>query len=123
MISDKIFYTINKLLVFIAGAYIVFWPPFTLTGTLSSIVMMIAAAISVYAIWSNKPDVEFVSLWFVICGIGTYAGYTYISGEFFVRSIIASMLLVMLIARGSMLWRLIRQNYTLGRLERKWHSN
>lgn len=113
---DKLLYSFLKVLVLFAGGYIVFYPPYTFIGTASSAIMMVAALVSIYAIWTDKPDIEFVSLWFVICGVAAYAGFVWIAQDTFLRSLVAAMLLVMLIARGRLLWRMAKQHYALERL-------
>jgi len=107
----KLLYSVNKLFVIIAGVYIVFWPPFSWVGTVSSAIMAAAGAVSIYAIWTHKYALEFISLWFVCAGVASYAGFMWQSigdGEStLARAAIASMALVMLIARGVTLWRLV----------------
>lgn len=116
----NILYTINKLLVVIAGAYVVFWPPFTWVGTVSSAIMLIAAMVSIWAIWKHRYAVEFVSLWFVATGIAGFAGFQLVGlfeGERTIaQTCVAFMALALLAARGLSLYRLTRQINTVERL-------
>lgn len=75
----KTTYIINKLFVLMIGGYIAFYPPFTWVGTISSSIMMVAALISIWAIAVENYDAEYVALWFVNCGLGSYVGFQIIN--------------------------------------------
>jgi hypothetical protein len=110
----KCVYSLNKLLVVIAGVYIVLMPPFTIIGTASSSIMVLAAIVSVYSIWALKPEIEFVSVWFVICGLGVYTGFAWTEGSI-LRGAVASMALALLTARGLQVGFLVAQINKVGR--------
>lgn len=120
----KVLYILNKVFVVIAGTYITFRPPFTWIGSVSGAIMIVAGLICIYAIWSTKYAVEFVSLWFVSAGVAAYTGFMWQAvgnGEdHLVRATVASMALVMLVARGIILWRLV---YDLNKIERGLENN
>ncbi len=109
----NIVYTFNKLLVVIAGAYIVFWPPFTWVGTVSSAIMLVAAMVSVWAIWKNEYVIELMSLGFVATGIAGFAGFQLLGlfeGERTVaQACVAFMALSLLTGRALSLYRLTKQ--------------
>lgn len=116
----NILYTINKLFVVIAGAYVVFWPPFTWVGTISSAIMLIAGLVSIWAIWAKAYAIEFVALWFVATGIAAFAGFQLVGlfgGERTVaQACVAFMALTLLGARGLSLYRLTKQMKNVERL-------
>ena len=113
-------YVFNKFLVVAAGVYIMLAPPFTWVGSLSSGSMIIAAIVSIYAIIRNRIRMEFVSLWFVLAGIGSYVGFVwgFVDGGDgnVTRASVASMAFVLLIARALTIWRDIKR---MAELERR----
>ena len=113
-------YTLDKLFVLAIGIYIVFWPPFYLVGTVSSSIMSVAAVVSIWAIWANRHDVEFVALSFVCVGVAAYAGFSITAAwegdESITRSGIACMTLTLLAARAVQLWYNMRLKAALERL-------
>ena len=110
----KCLYSVNKFLVVLAGLYIVLQPPFTWSGTVSSGIMVLAGIVSIYSIWARKPEIEFISVWFVICGLGVYTGYAWVEGNI-LRGSVASMALVLLTARGLQVGYLVAQMNKVGR--------
>lgn len=116
----NILYTLNKLLVVIAGTYVVFWPPFTWVGTVSSAIMLVAGLVSIWAIWAKAYVVESVALWFVATGIAAFAGFQ-LEGLFegdrtVAQASVAFMALILLAARGLSLYRLTQQMKNVERL-------
>lgn len=126
MLTDAL-YSLNKLLIVIAGVYIISTPPLNWIGTLSSSIMVVAALVSIYAIWARKPSIEFVSLWFVCVGLGAYAGLTWgvfdLGDATLSRAIVATMPLILLVARGVHLWEVMNQLKELTVLERRIEDN
>jgi hypothetical protein len=119
-----VFYSGAKMLVVIAGLNIIFTPPFFWVGTISAAVMVIAALVSIYAIWTFNPAVEFVALWFVWSGIGAYTGFvmtSYFTGgdASLTRVAVCGMALFLLAARGLHLWRLTKQ---VNNIERRFNN-
>ncbi len=108
-----VMYSLNKALVVASGMWVILVPPHEWIGTLSSSIMVIAALLSIYAIWTRKHSLEFICLWFVCVGIGAYTGFVWAAfhtGDVtFARAAITTMLLTMLVARGLHLWRLVKQ--------------
>jgi hypothetical protein len=106
-------YSMSKSLVIASGMWVIIEPPHEWIGTISSAVMVIAGLVSIYAIWARKPSLEFVALWFVCVGIGAYTGFVWAAfiagGVTFARAAVTTMLLIMLVARGLHLWRLVKQ--------------
>lgn len=106
-------YSLAKFMVVVAGLYIIVTPPYELIGTISSAIMVIAAMVAIYAIWSRKPSVEFVALWFVATGIATYTGFVWtafiLDEASLARASVSTMALLLLAARGLHLWRLVKQ--------------
>lgn len=116
----KSLYIVNKLFVVAAGLYIVIAPPFFWVGSISSVIMIIAAVVSIYAIIEDKVVLEFVALWFVLAGVGSYVGFVwgFLDGSDgnVARASIASMTFVLLVARALTLWRDIKR---MAELERR----
>lgn len=107
-------YSLSKALVVASGMWVILEPPHEWIGTLSSAIMVVAAIVSIYAIWTKKYALEFVCLWFVCVGIGAYTGLVWTafivsSDVTFARAAVTTMLLIMLVARGLHLWRLVKQ--------------
>jgi hypothetical protein len=119
----KTTYIINKLLVLLIGGYIAFYPPFTWVGTISSAIMMVAALIAVWAIAVENYDAEYVALWFVNCGLGSYVGFQLINlaaGESNVARVgVALMALTLMIGRGQHIGQLRRSLMDMERLLNK----
>lgn len=116
----KTTYIINKIWVLLIGGYIAFYPPFTWVGTISSIIMMVAALISIWAIAVENYDAEFVALWFVNCGLGSYVGFQLINlaaGEGNIARLGVSLIaLTLMIGRGQHIGLLRRSFMDMERL-------
>lgn len=114
----KTLYVFNKMLVLVVGLWLILMPPNNWLSTSASVVMILAALGSIYGIWTDNADVEFVSLWFVCAGLGVYAGLVWVQFELgdapLTRAVVATMLLVMMIARGFHVYRLAKN---INRLE------
>lgn len=81
--------------------------------------MIIAAVVSIYAIIRNRIQMEFVSLWFVLAGIGMYVGFAWgfvdEGNGNVTRASVASMAFVLLVARALTIWRDLKRMVELER--------
>lgn len=113
----KLLYSLTKAFVVVAGVYVVTQPPYNWLGTTSNSIMVVAALISIYAIWTNRVQLEYVAIWFIGVGLGAYVGFSWVAVMFdgapLARAAVASMALTLLAARGLSLWRLVLQINTI----------
>ena len=113
----KAMYSLNSFIVIGAGVIVITRTGAGWIATLSSSIMVLAAMVSLYALWNALVRLEFIATWFIGVGLGAYVGFAWLAvyaGESsFTRGAVSSMALTLLVAKGLSLWRLVLQINTI----------